>query len=154
MTLAINKKAYHDYHILDKIEAGLKLQGQEVKSAKQKNISLKGAYVTINYTGKNHQPEAWLINTHISPYKFAGNLKSYNPTKSRKLLLKRQEINKLIGLKKQKGLTFIPLSIYTKDGFVKLSLGICRGKKLYDKREDLKKKESQREINRMLRQKS
>lgn len=154
MILATNKKAYHDYHILDKIEAGLKLQGHEVKSAKQKNISLKGSYVTISYTGRNHSPEAWLLNTHISPYKFAGNLKSYDPTKSRKLLLNKNEILKLIGLKKQKGLTFIPLSVYTKKGLVKLLLGICRGKKLYDKRQDLKKKESQREINRMLRQKT
>ncbi len=153
MILATNKKAYFNYHILDKIEAGLKLEGQEVKSAKQKNISLKGAYVTISYTGHNHQPEAWLLNAHISPYKFAGNLKSYNPTRSRKLLLNKNEIIGLIGLKKQKGLTFIPISVYTKKGLVKLLLGVCRGKKLYDKREDLKKKQSQREMNRMLRQK-
>lgn len=150
MLLASNKKAYHDYHILEKLEAGLKLHGQEVKSAKQKNISLKGSYVTISYTGKNHQPEAWLLNTHISPYKFAGNLKSYDPTRSRKLLLARLEINKLIGLKKQKGLTFIPLSVYTKKGLIKLELGLCRGKKLFDKRQDIKKREDQRNMRRML----
>ncbi|MFA6296434.1 MAG: SsrA-binding protein SmpB [Patescibacteria group bacterium] len=154
MILAVNKKAFHDYNILEKLEAGLKLQGQEVKSAKQKNISLKGAYVTISYTGHNHQPEAWLLNAHISPYKFAGNLKSYEPTRSRKLLLKKNEVLRLIGLKKQKGLTFIPISVYTKKGLIKLELGICRGKKLFDKRQDIKKRESQRETQRLFRSKS
>lgn len=154
MILAQNKKAFHDYHILEKIEAGLKLEGQEVRSAKQKNISLKGAYVTINYSSKNHSPEAWLLNAHISPYKYAGKLKSYEPTRSRKLLLNKNEILRLIGLKKQKGLTFIPISVYTKKGLVKLLLGICRGKKLYDKRQDIKKRESQRETQRLFRSKS
>lgn len=151
MILSKNKKAFHSYKVLDKFEAGVKLTGQEVKSAKQKNVSLKGAYITINYTGPKNQPEAWLINAHISPYKFAGKLKDYQPTRSRKLLLNKKEINKLIGLKKQKGLTFVPLSVYTRRGLIKIELGVCRGKKLHDKREDIKKRESKRKIQRSLR---
>lgn len=150
MILSKNKKALHDYTVKDTLEAGIKLTGQEVKSIKQKNISLKGAYITINYTGPKKQPEPWLINAHISPYKFAGKLKNYEPTRSRKLLLNKKEINKLIGLKKQKGLTFMPLLIYTKRGLIKIQLGLCRGKKLHDKRQDIKKREAERRIQKSL----
>jgi len=153
MLLSKNKRALHDYKVIDRFEAGIKLTGQEVKSAKQKNISLKGAYITINYTGSRKQPEAWLINAHISPYKYAGKLKNYDPIKSRKLLLNKSEITKLIGLKKQKGLTFLPISMYTKHGYIKVELGICQGKKLHDKRQDIKKKEAKRNIQRSLRKK-
>ena len=139
MLLAKNKRALHDYKVLDRFETGIKLTGQEVKSAKQKNISLKGAYITINYTGPKKQPEAWLINAHISSYKYAGKLKNYDPVRSRKLLLNKAEITKLIGLKKQKGLTFLPISMYTKKGYIKVELGLCQGKKLHDKRQDIKK---------------
>src|SRR6056297_2337184 len=119
-----NKKAYHDYKILDKLEAGIALTGPEVKSAKMGNVSLKGGYVNINK--KN---EAYVINLHIGPYKPANQGKDYNPTRPKKLLLKRKEINSLIGKIKQRGVSVIPLKMYSKSGIIKLEIGIAKGKK-------------------------
>lgn len=142
-TVAKNKKAYFDYHILETFEAGIMLSGAEVKSVKSSQISLKGAYVT---TSNN---EVSLINVHISPYKFA-NQKNYDPTQTRKLLMHKKEINYLIGKLNEKGITILPLKVYVKRGLIKIEVGIARGKKEYDKRETVKKRESDRTIQRAL----
>ena len=143
--LAKNKDAFFNYAIEKQIEAGIVLTGQEVKSAKGGNVSLKGAHVTI------HGNEAYLTNAHISPYKYAGELPNYDPTRSRKLLLKKSEISGLIGKSKQQGMAVVPLELYTKQGLIKVKLGIGRGKKRYDKREAIKKREQEREIKRAIR---
>ncbi len=138
-----NKKAYFDYEILEKLEAGIILSGHEVKSTKTGHINLKGSYVTISNN------EAHLLNSHIAPYRFA-DLKDYNPTRTRKLLLHRKEINHLIGKSQTKGISLVPLRVYIKNNFIKIEIGIARGKKKYDKREDIKKKEAKRNIQRAL----
>lgn len=147
--LAYNKRARYDYDILEKFEAGLILTGAEVKSIKQGNISLKGSYVTLKKTDKE-LPEAWLINTHISKYKPAGDQPDYDPERSRKLLLNKSEIKQLIGKKQEQGLTIIPLSVYTKRSRIKLKIGLGRGKKKYEKRESIKKREADKKIRRAL----
>ncbi len=138
-----NKKAYHDYEILEKLEAGIILSGPEVKSAKTGHINLKGSYVIIS------NEEAHLLNSHIAPYKFA-NLSDYNPTRTRKLLLHNKEINHLIGKLQTKGISLVPLQVYIKNNLIKIEIGVARGKKKYDKREDIKKKEAKRKIQRAL----
>jgi len=138
-----NKKAYFDYHILETLEAGIVLEGAEVKSVKLGQINLKGAYVVINNN------EAFLINASIAPYKMARQ-ESYDPRRSRKLLLHKKQINYLLGKTKEKGITLLPLKVYLKKGLVKIEIGIARGKKKYDKREIIKKRESEREIRRAL----
>lgn len=143
-TLTTNKKAFHDYHILEKYEAGFVLTGPEVKSTKKGQINLKGSYVMARGN------EIWLINCHISPYRM-GNLKNYKPTRDRKLLLNKKEISSLIGKLQSKGLTVLPLSVYTKGSLVKVEVGVAKGKKEYDKREIIKKRESNRAIQRALR---
>lgn len=143
--LAINKRARYDYEILDSFEAGLVLTGQEVKSIKTGHISLKGAYVTIK------DEEAYVINMHVPPYRFAGPLPSYDPYRTRKLLLHKKELKRLIGKRKEKGLTLVPTRIYLKKGLIKLEFGIGRGKKQADKREDIKKRDTDREIRRQMR---
>lgn len=145
-TLAINKRAMFDYELLDIYEAGLKLTGQEVKSAKLGHVSLKGAFVTI------HENEAYLTNCHISKYKYAGNLKDYDPERSRKLLLKKSEIKSLIGTIQQKGLTLIPTKIYVKDKLIKLEFAVAKGKRKIDKRESIKKREDDIRMERMFKQ--
>jgi len=142
--LATNKKANFDYEILEKQEAGIELKGHEVKSVKQGSINLKGAFVSF------YQNQAWLNNAHISKYKQAGNLKDYDPTRRRKLLLHRKQIKYLLGKSQEKGLTIIPLSVYTKDRLIKLEIGIGKGKKKYDKRETIKKRDIEREIARKI----
>ncbi len=143
-TLAINKRAKFDYNLIDKYEAGLVLTGQEVKSIKTGHISLKGSFVTI----KNS--ELYLTNANIPFYKFAGNSKGYDPTQPRKLLLKKSEIKRLIGKSKTEGLTLVPIRVYTKKRLLKLEFAIGRGKKKFDKREDKKRKDARRKIDRML----
>jgi len=143
-TIAKNKRAYFDYEILETHEAGIVLAGYEVKSVRLGHISLKGSYVTIK------DNEAYLLNVHISPYQAANMPADYNPTRTRKLLLKRSEINTLVGKSKVQGLTTLPLSVYTKRGKIKIEIGVGRGKKKYEKREKLKKKDSDREIRRAL----
>jgi len=142
--LAKNREAFFNYAIEKELEAGIILSGQEAKSAKGGNVSLKGAHVTIN------RDEAYLVNAHISPYKYAGELPGYDPTRSRKLLLNRSEIASLVGKYKQQGMAVVPLEFYTKRGFIKVRLGIGRGKKRYDKRESIKKREQEREIKRAI----
>lgn len=144
-TLAVNKRANYDYQILDKYEAGLVLSGQEVKSVKLGHINLKGSYVTLSINKKGN-PEAWLINAHISLYKYAGKLPDYDPVRSRKLLLHKKELNKLIGKKQTEHLTLVPIKVYTKQRLIKLEFGLGRGKKKIDKREDIKKRDVEREM--------
>ncbi len=132
---ATNPKAYFDYEILETIEAGIVLEGHEVKSIKTGKASIKGSYVKI------FNEEPFLIGATISPYQPANTPASYDPQKSRKLLLSKKEISKLIGLSQSQGLTIIPLKFYSKKGLVKLLIGIARGKKKYDKRETIKRKD-------------
>jgi len=142
--LAINKKANFDYEILDKYEAGIVLFGYEVKSVRAGQLSLKGSFISIRTTkGKT---ELYLVGCQISPYKNAGKMADYNQTRERKLLLKREEINHLLGKKQVEGLTLIPLKIYTNHSFVKLEFAIARGKKKYDKREAIKKRDVDRSL--------
>ena len=142
--VATNKKAYHDYFIDEVIEAGMVLKGPEVKSLRAGKVNLKDGYAQIK------DGEVFLYNIHISPYSFATH-EAPNPLRVRKLLLGKNEIRKLIGKVKEKGVALIPLKIYfTKSGKAKLAIGLARGKKLYDKRETLKKKETEREMERAL----
>lgn len=143
-TLAVNKRAHYDYEILDKFEAGLQLTGQEVKSVKTGHISLKGSFVTVKGN------ELFLTNANIPLYKFAGEIKNYDPTRSRKLLLKKSEIKSLIGKARASGLTLVPIRVYTKKRFVKLEFGVGKGKKEFDKRETIAKREARRKIEREL----
>ena len=136
--LATNRKAYHEYFILDKLEAGVALLGTEVKSIREAKINLKESYAAVK------EGEAFLFDCHISPYSH-GNRENPDPTRTRKLLLHRQEIRKLIGKTQEKGLTLVPLRVYLKRGKIKIELGVARGKKLYDKRETERKKDSDRE---------
>ena len=144
-TLAFNKRANFDYNILEKYEAGLVLLGHEVKSIKTGHLSLKGAFVTIKAAAKK-LPEVYLINAYIPLYKHAGSIKNYDPYRSRKLLLKKNEIKYLIGKAKEQGLTLVPIKIYTKHSFVKLEFGIGKGRKKVDKREVIKKREVERSL--------
>lgn len=138
-----NKKAYHDYFIEEKLEAGLVLQGTEVKSLRAGNANLTDSFMLVR------EGEAYLHNLNISQYEF-GNRQNHQPDRNRKLLLHRKEIEKLYGRIREKGLSVIPLRLYFKNGLVKVEIGIAKGKKLYDKREDLKKKDSQREMSQAL----
>ena len=141
--IAKNPVAYHNYTISDKLEAGIVLTGTEIKSIRTGKVNLKDTYINI----KNG--EAFIYGMHISPYE-QGNIFNVDPLRTRKLLLNRREINKLYGFIQQKGASIIPIQLYFKRNFVKLELGIGKGKKLYDKREDIKKKESERNIERYL----
>lgn len=141
---AVNKKAHFDYELLEKYEAGLALTGQEVKSIRTGHISLKGSFITFY----NNQP--FLINTHIPPYRFAGKLKNYEPERNRALLLKEKEISYLRGKMQEKGLTIVPISLYTKGRHIKLEIAVVRGKKKYDKRATIKKRELNKEMARSL----
>jgi len=147
-TLAENKKAYLKYKILEKIEAGIALVGQEVKSIKSGRMNLMGSYVVVR------DEEIYLIGCNIPPYQPKNAPQDYNPERSRKLLLKKAEIKQLIGKTQQKGLTLIPLKVYAKRGIIKLEFGLAKGLKKVDKREKIKKKETDRRIQRALREKS
>ena len=142
--LAENKKAYFTYKILEKFEAGMVLIGQEVKSIRSGRISLKGSYVV--FKGE----ELFLIGANIPPYQPKNAPANYNPERPRKLLLNKSEIKRLIGKTKEKGLTLIPLKVYTKNARIKLEFGIGKGKKKADKRELIKKREAEREMRRAL----
>ncbi|TSD01641.1 MAG: SsrA-binding protein [Parcubacteria group bacterium Athens0714_25] len=142
--LAYNKKAGFDYTFIDKYEAGLVLSGQEVKSIKTGHLSLKGSFVTIKAF------ELYLTNAFIPPYPFAGQLKNYDPSRSRKLLVKKSEIKRLIGKVRTEGLTLVPIRVYTRKRLIKLEFALARGKKKFDKRADIAKKEASRRIARNL----
>lgn len=143
--LAENKKAYFDYQILDKFEAGIVLIGQEVKSIKTGRVSLTGSFVVLR------NEEVYLIGAKIPPYQPKNAPADYTPERSRKLLLRKEEIKHLIGKVKQKGLTLVPLRVYTKGGKIKLEFGIAKGRKKTDKRELIKKRETEREMRKALR---
>ena len=137
--IASNKKAYHEYFILQKFEAGIALVGTEVKSLRDGKINLKDSYITFNKKG-----EAFLFGAHISPYSH-GNLQNHDPERTRKLLLHRKELDKLHVQVGEKGLTVIPLRLYFKKGRVKIEIAVVRGKKLFDKRETEKRRDADRE---------
>ncbi|MEA5418865.1 SsrA-binding protein SmpB [Spirulina sp. CCNP1310] len=141
-----NRKARFLYEILDTYEAGIELVGTEVKSIRAGRVNLRDGY------GLMRNGEAWLLNVHISPYEASGDYFNHDPRRTRKLLLKKQEINKLIGKLEQEGLTLVPLKLYFKRGWVKVALGLGKGKKLHDKRETVKKREDEREIRRTMKQ--
>ena len=138
-----NKKAFHDYHILEEYEAGIVLNGDEVKSIKAGQANLKGSFVDV------HNEEAFMNEAHVSTYKQSSRKES-NPTRKRKLILHKKQILKIDQAVSEKGVAAIPLELYSKKGLIKLKLGICRGKKLYDKRQDLKKRSQEIEIRRQL----
>ncbi len=136
--VANNKKAYHDYFVDEKFEAGLVLHGTEVKSLRLGKCSIKEAFIRIE------NGEVWVYGMHISLYEM-GNIFNKDPLRPKKLLLHKYEINKLLGKIKEKGFTLVPLQVYFKDGKAKIEMGLCRGKKLYDKRQDIAKKDQRRE---------
>jgi SsrA-binding protein len=133
-----NRKAFHDYEVMETFEAGIALQGTEVKSIRAGRVDIKDAFARI------FREEVYLMNAHISPYSH-GNVNNHDPLRDRKLLLNRSEINKLIGKMNKKGLSLIPISMYFKHGKVKVEIAMAKNKKFYDKREDLKKKDIERE---------
>lgn len=136
-----NKKAFHDYEILEKFEAGIALLGDEVKAIKGNQANLKGSFVDV------WKDEAFINNMHVSRYKQSSNM-ALDPVRIRKLILHKKEIAKIEAAITQKGITCVPLELYPKQGLIKVQIGLCRGKKLYDKRETLKKRDQQIEINR------
>ncbi len=140
-TISENRKARHEYFVLETYEAGIELVGTEVKSIRQGAVNLKDAWCSID------KGEIFIRGMHISPYE-KGNIFNRDPMRVRKLLMHKREINKLFGTVKQDGLSLIPLSIYFKDSKVKVQLGLCKGKKLYDKRADAAKRDAKREIDR------
>lgn len=140
MSIAENKKAYFDYHILEIFEAGLVLSGPEVKSIKKGEVNLKGAYISLSGT-----TAAFLVKAYVAPYKPAGIYqKNYDPYQDRQLLLRKKELKYLFGKSQEPGLTIVPLKFFLKGGLIKLSIGLARGKKKFEKRESIK----QREFNR------
>ena len=143
---AQNRKAFHDYFVEDRYEAGIQLAGTEVKSIRAGTLNLKDSYCTVK------DGELWVHSLHISPYE-KGNIFNKDPLRVRKLLLHKTEINKMAGKIKEKGYTLVPLQVYFKGSLVKVELGLARGKKLYDKRQDIAKKDQQREVERDYRQK-
>ena len=144
--IAKNPTAYHNYDITYKLESGVVLSGTEIKSIRSGQVNLKDTYAIIR------SGEIYIIGMHISPYEH-GNIFNKDPLRDRKLLLNKREINKLIGLTKQQGYSLVPISLYFKGNLVKVELGIGKGKKLYDKRQDIAKKDAQRQIERTLRAK-
>lgn len=137
--IANNKKVFHDYFVEEQYEAGLVLHGTEVKSLRMGKCSIKEAFVQID------KGEIYVYGMHISPYE-KGNLFNRDPLRTRKLLMHKAEINKLFGKCKEKGYTIMPIQVYFKDGRAKMEIGLCRGKKLYDKRQDIAKKDQRREV--------
>ena len=142
--VAQNKKAYRDYFVIESYEAGIELFGTEVKSVRQGKLNLKDSWCSID------EGEIFANGMHISPYEH-GNIFNRDPMRPKKLLMHKKEINKLYGLTKQQGYAIIPLSVYFKKGKAKVQLGLCKGKKLYDKREDAAKKSAARSIERAVR---
>ena len=139
--IANNKKAYHDYFILDTYEAGIALHGTEVKSLRMGKCSVKESFIRVE------NGEVFIYGMHISPYE-KGNIFNKDPLRPRKLLLHKAEINKMMGKTKEKGMAIVPLKVYFKGSLVKVEIGLARGKKLYDKRNDIAKKDQQREAQR------
>lgn len=144
--VATNRKAFHDYFIEERFEAGIQLQGTEVKSLREGKVNLQDSYAGVK------DGEIFLHHCHISPYSH-GNIMNHDPVRVRKLLLHRKEINKLLGKTQQKGLTLVPLRIYfTKRGFAKVELGLAKGKKLHDRRDSIRAREAGREVERAIKE--
>jgi SsrA-binding protein len=142
-TIATNRKAHHDYTILETMEAGIALTGSEIKSIRTGDVSMGDAYVRAEHG------EMWLFNTYIARYNAASYL-GHEPTRTRKLLLHRKQIRQLISQTKEKGFTVVPLKLYIKDSYAKLEIAVARGKKLYDKRDAINKRENARNLDRMM----
>ena len=142
-TIATNRKAYHDYHVGDGVEAGIVLTGTEIKSIRAGRVNLRDAYI------RPEGGELWLLNAHIARYQ-AGGHSSHEPTRPRKLLLHRKQIDSLISKVQEKGLTLVPLKLYTKERLAKVELALAKGKKLYDKRESISRRDTEREISRVI----
>jgi SsrA-binding protein len=142
--ITVNRQAYHDYSVERTIEAGIALLGTEIKSIREGKVNLRGSYAIAR------KDELWLENAHIAVYEH-GNRYNHEPTRNRKLLLHRREINQLLSKVETKGLTLIPLKLYLKGGKAKIELGLCRGKKLYDKRDAIAERDMKREIERAIR---
>ena len=143
--ITVNRKAYHNYHIQESLEAGIVLKGSEIKSIREGKINLSDAYA------KPENGELWLYNSHIASYD-AASYNTHEPTRPRKLLLHRKEIDILAGKAVQKGLTLVPLKLYIKHGMAKVELGVARGKKAYDKREAIARRDAEREVGRVMKQ--
>ncbi|HSC26741.1 MAG TPA: SsrA-binding protein SmpB [Vicinamibacterales bacterium] len=133
-----NRKAFHDYHIVETFEAGVALLGTEVKSIREGNVNLRDSYARVE------SGEVWIYNVHITPYSHRG-YADHDPTRRRKLLLHRQEIRKLVGRTVERGMTLVPTRMYFKDGRVKIAIGLAKGKKAHDKRETIRRREAERE---------
>jgi SsrA-binding protein len=146
--VADNRKAYHDYFIDDTVEAGIALVGTEVKSLREGRINLRDAYVEVR--GSAWAPELFLLNAHISPYD-QGNIWNHDPLRARKLLLHRHEIERIAGRVRERGYTVVPTKVYFKNGRAKVEIGLARGKKLYDKRQDMARRDADRDMQRELR---
>ncbi len=144
-TITVNRAARHEYFVLETYEAGIELYGTEIKSIRNGSVNLKESWADIQHG------EVFINGMHISPYEM-GNIFNRDPFRVRKLLLHRKEINKLAGRIKQEGLTLIPLSLYFKKQYVKVELGLCKGKKLYDKRESIAKRDAKRDIDRAMKE--
>ena len=142
-TVTVNRKAYHDYHILESLEAGLVLSGTEIKSIREGRVNIRDAYA------KPEGDELWLFNAHIAAYQ-AGSHYNHEPNRPRKLLLHRRQIDYLAGMTTRKGLTLVPLKLYIKRGIAKLELGVAKGKRLHDKRDVMERRDTDREIEREL----
>lgn len=142
-TVVTNRRARHDYHVLDKFEAGIALRGTEVKSLRNAKMQLKDSYAEVK------DGEAWLVGAHISPYE-QGTAWNHEPERRRKLLMHKKELVRLGVQLNEKGLTLVPLRVYFKNGRAKVELGLCRGKQTHDKRDDIKAREAQREMDRAL----
>ena len=147
-TVADNRKARHDYFIDESYEAGLALKGSEIKSIRSGRINLRGGYARVQ------NGEVWLYDVHISPYEQSGTHYNHEPTRPRKLLLHRREISRILGQVERQGFTLVPLRVYFKGRRAKLDLGLARGKKLYDKREDIANREAKRDIERVMKSRS
>ncbi|HUV46300.1 MAG TPA: SsrA-binding protein SmpB [Dehalococcoidia bacterium] len=142
-TIAVNRKAYHDYHIQEMVEVGIVLKGSEIKSIREGKVNLRDAYA------RPENGELWLYNSHIASYD-AASYNTHEPTRPRKLLLHKKEFDSLAGKVAQRGLTLVPLKLYIKHGVAKIELGVAKGKKIYDKREAIARREVGREIERAL----
>lgn len=144
-TISRNKKAYHDYFVIESLEAGIELKGTEVKSIRKGNINLKDSWCSVN------KGELFANGVHISAYE-QGNIFNVDPLRVKKLLLHKKEINRLFGQVKQQGYSLVPLSVYFKGPKVKMQVGLCKGKKLYDKREDMARRSAKRDMERALKE--
>lgn len=147
MTIAENKKAFHDYELLEELEVGIVLTGQEVKSAKRGGMRLRGSYAVAR------EGALWLVGGFIAPYKPAGPLPDYDPTRTRKLLANRREILRILGRLQGERLTLIPVKAYTRAGRIKLTISLARAKRAFEKREAIRRRETEREISRAMRRK-